>query len=138
MDAILLLAQDPKQAHMSVGAMCMDIKEMPEANHKLYFARIMFGAFHISKGEVEEEDLSGGVTKKTSVLTGEHELIIFPAKYEEQLEKLKTDKNIVMVKNCMCVAGESEKKAEFRKAIIEWLLDDEKKWDYSNVDLSES
>ena len=139
METILLLATKPIDAHQSLSYICEDIKGREDANHQLFFRRVMFGAFTISKGRVSETDLGGGLTKKDCELTGEHELIIFPAAYEEQLEKLKTSgKRLVLVKNCMSIAGPSEKKQVFRKAIIDWLLDDEARWDYSNVDLTES
>lgn len=139
METILLLATKPIDAHQSLSYICEDIKGREDANHQLFFRRVMFGAFTISKGRVSETDLGGGLTKKDCELTGEHELIIFPAAYEEQLEKLKTSgKHLVLVKNCMSIAGPSEKKQVFRKAIIDWLLDDEVRWDYSNVDLTES
>lgn len=138
METILLLATKPIDAHQALSYICTDIKANSEADHQLYFSRMMFGAFTISKGSVTETDLGGGLTKKDCELTGEHELIIFPAAYEEQLEKLKTSgKTLVFVKNCMSIAGPSEKKILFRKAIIDWLLDDNLKWDYSNVDLTE-
>ena len=138
MEAIILLATNPDDAYKSVSYICTDIKENQEANHKLFFARMLFGGFHISKGKVEIVDLGNGLTRKDSELTGKHELIIFPAAYEEQLEKLKTNKDIILVKNCMSAAGESSKKQAFRKALIDWLLDDETRWDYSNVDLTEN
>ena len=133
METILLIAQTPQNAYQAVSYICEDIKADHNADHKLYFARILFGGFHISKGEVHEEN---GV--KMSTLTGEHELIIFPAAYEDQLEKLKVDKSILLLKNCMTIAGDSSKKIAFRKSIIEWLLDDDKKWDYANVDIGDS
>lgn len=138
MEAILLLATNSEDAYKAVSYICEDIKANPEANHKLYFARIMFGAFHISKGEVTKTEIAPGMTKKDCKLTGEHELIIFPSSNEEHIEKLKTNKTIIMVKNCMCAAGPSEKKQLLRQDIIEWLLDDEKKWSYENVDLTTS
>ena len=139
METILLLATKPIDAHQALSYICEDIKANPEADHQLYFSRMMFGAFTISKGSVKETDLGGGLTKKDCELTGEHELIIFPAAYEEQLEKLKASgKTLIFVKNCMCVAGPSEKKVAFRKVIMDWLLDDKQKWDYSNIDLTES
>ena len=138
METILLLATKPIDAHQSLSYICQDIKANPEADHKLFFSRMMFGGFTISKGEIQETEIAPGLTKKDSALTGEHELIIFPAAYEEQLEKLKTSgKTLVFVKNCMCIAGPSDKKVTFRKAIIDWLLDDNSKWDYSNIDLTE-
>ena len=137
MEAILLLATTPEEAYKAVSYICEDIKANPEADHKLYFSRIMFGGFHISKGASEDVEVEPGITQKNLYFTGEHELIIFPAKYEEQLEKLKTNKTIIMVKNCMSAAGPSEKRITYRKALIDWLLDDDAKWDYSNVDLTE-
>ncbi len=132
METILLLATKPIDAHQSLSYICEDIKANPEADHQLYFSRMMFGAFTISKGSVEETDLGGGLTKKDCALTGEHELIIFPAAYEEQLEKLKTSgKTLVLVRNCMCIAGPSDKKVTLRKHIIDWLLDDETRWNYA-------
>ena len=137
MEAILLLASTPEEAYKAVSYICEDIKACQEANHQLYFARIMFGAFHISKGAVESTEIAPGVIQKDSKLTGVHELIIFPSSNEEHIEKLKTDKTIVMVKNCMCMAGPSDKKQQLRQYIIKWLLDDDLRWDYSNVDLTE-
>lgn len=139
METILLLATKPIDAHQALSYICADIKDDEKADHQLYFSRMMFGAFTISKGIIKETDLGGGLTQKDCAFTGEHELIIFPAVYEEQLEKLKTSgKNILFVKNCMSIAGPSEKKQVFRKAIIDWLLDNDAKWDYSNIDLTES
>jgi len=138
METILLLATKPVDAHQALSYICEDIKSNEKANHQLFFRRVMFGAFTISKGRVAETDIGGGLTRKDCELTGDHELIIFPAAYEEQLEKLKTSgKTLVFVKNCMCIAGPSDKKTEFRKEIIDWLLDDARKWDYANVDLTD-
>ena len=137
MQTILLIANTPEAAFKAVSYICEDIKSNSEADHKLYFARIMAGGFHISKGKVIEHEITPGITEKTSELTGEHELIIFPAIYNDGIEKLKSAKELLFVKNCMSAAGEGEKKQEFRKAIINWLLDDEAKWDYANIDLTE-
>ena len=138
METILLLATKPIDAHQSLSYICEDIKANEEADHQLYFRRVMFGAFTISKGKVTETDLGGGLTKKDCELTGEHELIIFPAAYEEQLEKLKSSgKTLVLVRNCMCIAGEGEKKKTLRSAIIDWLLNDDVRWNYANAGLEE-
>lgn len=139
MESILLLAQKPIDAHQSLSYICEDIKANEEADHQLFFRRVMFGGFTISKGEVTETDLGNGLTKKDCALTGEHELIIFPAANEEHLEKLReSGKTLVLVRNCMCIAGEGEKSASLRKAIIDWLLDDATRWDYSNAGLEDS
>lgn len=141
METILLVATKPIDAHQSVSYICEDIKAREDADHQLFFRRVMFGAFTICKGEVTMTDLGGGMSKKDCALTGEHELIIFPAAYEEQLEKIKavsSGKHLVLVKNCMSIAGPGEKKQLFRREIIDWLLDDNLKWDYANVDLTES
>ncbi len=138
MKTILLLATKPIDAHQSLSYICEDIKADEQANHQLYFRRVMFGSFTISKGVVEVRDFGDGITNKECRLNGEHELIIFPAAYEEQLEKLKgSGKDIILVKNCMSIAGPSEKKQLLRKAIIDWLLDDDSKFEYSTVDLTE-
>ena len=139
METILLLATKPIDAHQALSYICEDIKGDERADHQLYFSRMMFGAFTISKGRVVETDLGGGLTKKDCELTGEHELIIFPAAYEEQLEKLKTSgKTIVLERNCMCIAGPSEKKQVFRNAIIDWLLNDDIRWNYADAGLEDS
>ena len=139
METILLLATKPIDAHQALSYICEDIKGDERADHQLYFSRMMFGAFTISKGSVEETDLGGGLIKKDCVLTGEHELIIFPAAYEEQLEKLKTSgKTIVLERNCMCIAGPSEKKQVFRNAIIDWLLNNDIRWNYADAGLEDS
>ena len=139
METILLLATKPIDAHQALSYICEDIKGDERADHQLYFSRMMFGAFTISKGSVEETDLGGGLIKKDCVLTGEHELIIFPAAYEEQLEKLKTSgKTIVLERNCMCIAGPSEKKQVFRNAIIDWLLNNYIRWNYADAGLEDS
>lgn len=122
METVLLLAQTPEEAHKSVSYLCTDIQNTPEANHKLYFHRIMFGAFHISMGETNE--------KGEKHLTGDREIVIFPAVYEEHLEKLKTNKVLVLCKNAMCVVGEWDRRIERRKNLISWLLN-ESKVDYS-------
>lgn len=138
METILLLATKPIDAHQSLSYICEDIKSDERTDHQLYFSRMMFGAFIISKGRVVETDLGGGLTKKDCELTGEHELIIFPAAYEEQLEKLKSSgKTLVLVRNCMCIAGSSDKKVALRKAIINWLLDDETRWNYADAGLED-
>ena len=139
METILLLAHKPIDAHQALSYICEDIKSDERADHQLYFSRMMFGAFTISKGHVVETDLGGGLTKKDCELTGEHELIIFPAAYEEQLEKLKTSgKTIVLERNCMCIAGPSEKKQVFRNAIIDWLLNNDIRWNYADAGLEDS
>lgn len=138
MDMILLLASTPEDAYKSISYICEDVKNRSDADHKLYFSRIMFGAFHISKGEVVETELAPGMVKKDSALIGNHELIIFPSANEDHIKKLKENKTTIFTKNCMSVAGPSEKKVEFRKAIIDWLLDDSVIWDYANIDISDS
>ena len=122
METVLLLAQTPQQAGESVSYLCTDIQNTPEANHKLYFSRIMFGSFHISMGETGEDG------KKH--LTGDREIVIFPAVYEEQLEKLKVGKTMILCKNCMCVVGESDRRIDRRKNLISWVLGNDK-IDYS-------
>lgn len=114
METVLLLATTPQEAHESVSYLCDDIQNTPEANHRLYFHRIMFGSFHISTGTTDEDG--------NKSLTGDREIVIFPAVYEEQLEKLKAGKTMVLCKNCMCVAGDSELRVERRKALISWVL----------------
>ena len=123
METVLLLAKTPDEAHQCVSYLCTDIQNTEEANHKLYFRRIMFGAFHICQGETDEET---GEKR----LTGDREIVIFPAVYEEQLENLKGGKTLVLCKNAMCVVGEGETKVLRRSNLISWVLGD-KKFDYS-------
>lgn len=129
MQTILLLANTSEEAHLALACITMNIQENPDAQHQLYFRRIMFGSFHICKGHTDEEG--------NKHLDPFHQLIILPAD-ENYIERAKLGNEIVLVKNCMWITGDSEKRVERRKTVISWLLNDDEKFDYSVVDLSES
>jgi len=114
MDTILLYAKDRFDAAEALTILCNDIKAVEEANHKLYFRRLMFNSFTISSGHTDEDG--------TRHLDGDKEVVIFPMEREEQLEKLKVGKNILELRNCNWIIGEGEKAVERRSHIINWLL----------------
>lgn len=114
MNTILLLAQDRFDAAEALTILCNDIKTIEKANHKLFFRKIMMGAFSISAGHTDEDG--------TRHLDSENELIIFPVSNEEQLEKLKLGKTIIELHNCKWIIGEGEKTSNLRIKIIDWLL----------------
>lgn len=103
METVLLIANKKDQALFCVGALCEDIKNNEEANHKLKFASRMFSSYLI--------------TNET-----DREIEIFPAAREEDLERLQRNKNIVLLKNCMWCVGDSDLKKSRRDILITWLL----------------
>ena len=119
METILLIANDRIVAGEAITVICNDIKAREDANHKLYFRRIMMGAYTISSGHTEEDG--------TRILDGNRELVIFPVYREEQLEKLKTGKNLIEMHNATWILGEGPKKVDIRTKLIDWLLGAE--WD---------
>ena len=127
MQTIVFVANDKESAHQALSYITTDIQNYGPANHQLFFHRIMFGAFHICKGE------SVGNERR---LIGSHEVIIIPNR-DDVIGRTKFGKDILFLKNCMSLVGDSDKKQSFRRAIIDWLLNDESKWDYSNLDITE-
>ena len=114
MDTILLYATDRFDAAEALTILCNDIKAIEEANHRLYFRRLMFNSFTISSGHTDEDG--------TRHLDGEREVVIFPMEKEEHLEKLKAGKNILELRNCNWIIGEGDKTIKRRRHIIDWLL----------------
>lgn len=113
MQTALYFAERREDALACVQQLCDDIKANEEANHQLYFSTRFMGAYVICKGE----EVDG--TKK---LTGNHEVIIFPAQRTEDLERLQRTKHIISCKNCMCLVGEGPKAKDNRAVVISWLL----------------
>ena len=116
MDSIILYATTKEDAHKAISYMCEDIKSKEEANHKLYFRRIMFGGFHICKGE----EIDG-----EKHFIGNHEFIIVPLNSSISNKRITENKNVVYFNNCMFITGDSKIKISRRGKIIDWLLDDE-------------
>lgn len=113
MQTALYFAERREDALACVQHLCDDIKANEEANHQLYFSTRFMGAYVICKGE----EVDG--TKK---LTGNREVIIFPASRTDDLERLQRTKHIVTCKNCMSLVGIGEKTKEKRAEVISWLL----------------
>lgn len=112
MKTILLLANKKEDALGCAQMLCEDIKANEIYDHKLYFSRMMMGAFKIGLGEI----VDGKPTFRS-----DRELVLFPAARVEDLERLKTNKTIIFCKNCMSVTGDSRIKAKRRKAILDWI-----------------
>jgi len=115
---ILFYVTDQNDGLKAIKYLIDDIKADPEADHKLFFKFLMQGAYYISMGTVDNEG------KRHMI--GDHEVIFMPATRLGSLE----NKNIIFQKNCMFIAGDSEKTVEFRKLLIDWLL--EKKEELEN------
>lgn len=113
MQTALFYAEKREDALACAKALCDDIKANEEANHQLYFSNRLMGVYLICKGE--EVD---GVKR----LTGNQEVIIFPAQRKTDLERLKRTKHVVSCKNAMTLVGETEKSKEKRAWLIDWLL----------------
>lgn len=121
METIILYCKTREEALHAVNDMCMDIKALPEDDqHILYMNRRIFGMYAIFPGvKLEDGDEPG---RREKVQPGDRELIFFPAEKEEAFEKLKAGKNLILVKNCNYVIGESKVKKIRRSVIIDWLL----------------
>ena len=112
MESIMLIATKREEALACVSALTDDIKALPvEHQHKLYFRQILMGSYVIFPKEGDK--------------VGDKELIIFPASREEDLERLKGTKNIVLLKNCMYVVGDTDHTKDIRHNIIFYLLSKE-------------
>lgn len=110
MDTVILYVLDRISAMESLTYLCNDIKAREDANHQLFFKRMMFGGYHIFKGNPETKDM------------GDREIIIFPADKTERLEKLNAGKNILVCKNCNWIVGAGKSSVKIRKLLIDWLL----------------
>lgn len=117
METVLLFANKQQDALNGVTWICNDIKNTEEANHQLFFSARLMSAFMISKGETDEENKVR--------LTGDRELVIFPAYREDDFKRLQKSKNIVLLHNVKWICGPSEQRIERRSRIIHWLLGEE-------------
>lgn len=113
MKTILLLANRKEDALGCAQMLCEDIKANQIYDHKLYFSRMMMGAFKIGLGEPGDD---GKLTFKS-----DKEIVLFPAARIEDLERLKTNKTIIFCKNCMSVTGDSRIKKKRRQAMLDWV-----------------
>lgn len=112
MDTVLFLANNPKEAHKSVAYFCTDIQNDERCSHKIFLSQMLTGGFYICTGSKDENG--------ERHMTGEREVLIMPA---HLLEQVRLGKNIILTKNCMSIAGESDLKCLRRAALIDWLLD---------------
>ena len=110
MDTVVLYVLDRISAMESLTYLCNDIKAREDANHQLYFKRMMFGGYHVFRGNPDTKDIC------------DREIIIFPADKPDRLEKLNAGKNILVCKNCKWVTGEGKGATRVRKLLIDWLL----------------
>ena len=113
METVLLFANKKQDALDSVQALCIDIQKRDDANHKLYFAARLMGAFVIAPGEESDGQRH---------LTGNREVIIFPAFREEDFNRLKSTKNLSSIHNAKWLVGDGPFKIKRREKIIDWLL----------------
>ena len=121
METIILYCKTQEEALHAVNDICMDIKALPDDNqHQLFMNRRIFGMYSIFPGEKIGGSLINEPGKAEKIQPGDRELIFFPAEREEDFEKLKAGKNLVMVKNCNYIIGETRKTR--RDKIIDWLL----------------
>lgn len=120
MKTVIFYSTDIHDSVTAVKYLVDDIKAEEEANHKLFFKFLFENAYYISMGCVDDEG------KRHFI--GEHEVIFMPSERELDIERLKQTKDVVMYRNCMAISGDKAK--EFRKTLIDWLL--EKKEDLGN------
>lgn len=132
MDTILLYAKTRQQALGCIDALTHDIKALPmEDQHKLFFRRILMGAYIIFPGHITDEKLienpptdEKDKAQRTEAIIPDDtkELVIFPQDDEIRLKRIQDEKKVVLYRNCMCVVGEGDKAKATRDNIISWLL----------------
>ena len=115
MDSIIFYITDREEGTKAVQYLCEDIKARQDAEHKLYFKFLLSGAYMVSMGC---EDTDGN-----KHFIGEHEIIFMPVGRQSDIERLKDTKNVIWYKNCMIMAGDSDKTKELRQVLIDWLLE---------------
>ena len=113
MKTVVLFANTRKDAIKGVGYLCTDIKGREDANHQLFFSARLMGAYLINRGQVIDGQPQ---------VTGDRELLIFPAANTDDLKKLEKSKNIVSIHNINYIIGDGEKKIKARTKVIDWLL----------------
>ena len=113
MKTVVLFANTRKDAIKGVGYLCTDIKGREDANHQLFFSARLMGAYLITKGEKINDRVQ---------ITGDRELLIFPAANTDDLKRLEKSKNIVSIHNINYIIGYGEKKIKARNKVIDWLL----------------
>ena len=113
---ILFYVTDKEDGIKAVKYLIDDIKANDEAQHKLFFRPMMRGTYYISMGTTDD--------KGNRYMIGDHELLFMPQNSFEFLDgTFKENKTIILQKNCMVIAGETEKASELRNKIINWLLE---------------
>lgn len=113
---ILLYVTDREEGLKSIQYLIDDIKANKDAEHSLYFKYLFGDAYYISMGTTDKDG------KKYFI--GNHELIFIPqTKLGTLGESFRENKNIIFQKNCMIIAGNTEKPTALRELIINWLLE---------------
>ena len=119
MKTILFYIVDKNDGLKAIQALTNDIKADKDADHKLYFKFLMADTYYICMG-CEDED-------KKKHFIGTNEVIFMPS---SRLGKLETsfnqNKSIIFQKNCMLIVGDGKKPTEYRKLLIDWLLERKK------------
>lgn len=119
MKTIIFLVFNKEDGLATVTQLTQDIKANEEANHKLFFRNLFKGKYCIAKGEPGEDG--------KPVMNGDREIIFLPMDDRSiskiALARLAEGKEILMVKNCMCLCGDGEAKQNRRRKVIDWLLE---------------
>ena len=113
---ILLYVTDKEEGVKAIKYLVDDIQKNEDANHKLFFKFLFNGAYYISMGTTDKEGARHFI--------GNHEVIFMPqARLNSLIDSFADNKNIIAQKNCMIIAGDSEKTVKLRSDIIDWLLE---------------
>lgn len=100
----------------SIGTLVDALRADGRCEHKICFRPITLNLFQFIRGVVQDNG--------RMIPVGCHEILYIPVTREEEIERLKRTKNVVLEINCMCFVGENDKKKLKVKKIIDWLLEE--------------
>lgn len=112
MKTIIFTGSNPENHYKAIGFLCEAIKDRKDADHKIFVRSVMPHVHLMSMG--------CEATDGEKHFIGEHEIIFIPSTMDEEIERLKRTKEVVMCKNGMSFVGEDVTKVN---QIIDWLLE---------------
>lgn len=116
MSTIIFFSTSSDDHIKSVETLVDGLNADERCKHKICFRPITMNFFQFIRGEKDEEDHMQPI--------GCHEILYLPVNRQEEINRLKRTKNVVLEINGMCFVGDNDKKKLKLKKIIDWLLEE--------------
>ena len=116
MSTIIFFSTSQNDHVRSIETLVDALRADGRCEHKICFRPITLNLFQFIRGELDDSNYMQPI--------GCHEILYLPVTREEEIERLKRTKNVVLEINCMCFVGENDKKKLKVKKIIDWLLEE--------------